>query len=160
MSIHRPAGQPTRADHSARRWAHGVEPSRRREMPAADRRLARELLDQQLWCWGCDIRRPEGNLLLEYGFRAHQPSAEGHSSTCYELSRDVVRTVLLWAFGASYLDAAEAGLAEWPRTVVSASDLPAVWSDLAQRMEARWRESPRTDMPAPAGSDGNGGPST
>ena len=31
----------------------------------------------------------------------------------------MVRTVLLWAFGASYLDAAEAGLAEWPRTVVS-----------------------------------------
>lgn len=25
------------------------------------------LFDQQLWCWGQVIRRPEGNLLLAYG---------------------------------------------------------------------------------------------
>ena len=35
------------------------------------RKIRTTLLDQQLWCWGQDIRRVEGNALLTYGFTKH-----------------------------------------------------------------------------------------
>ncbi len=32
------------------------------------RRTGTVLFDQQMWCWGRDVVRPEGNLLIAYGF--------------------------------------------------------------------------------------------
>ncbi|QDT65206.1 hypothetical protein [Calycomorphotria hydatis] len=31
-------------------------------------KLAGVAFDLQMWCWGCDIKQSEGNLLMEYGF--------------------------------------------------------------------------------------------
>ena len=48
------------------------------------RKIGTTLLDQQLWCWGQDIRRTEGNALLAYGFTKHRPLEGKHGSTAYE----------------------------------------------------------------------------
>ena len=32
-------------------------------------------MEQQLWCWGRDVERPEGNLLMAYGFERHRDCA-------------------------------------------------------------------------------------
>ena len=37
-------------------------------VPPKSIREGKLLLDQQCWCWGQDIRHPEGNLLLKHGF--------------------------------------------------------------------------------------------
>ena len=38
-----------------------------------------DLFSQQIWCWGCDIRRPEGNWLVELGFERMAPPANRES---------------------------------------------------------------------------------
>ena len=43
-------------------------------------------MSQQLWCWGRDIKSPQGNLLMNYGFERHRESGKGSSgSSCYRL---------------------------------------------------------------------------
>lgn len=61
-----------------------------------------ELMHQQCWCWGQDVRRPDGNLLLEYGFVRARPPAEISGSSRYLLDRDGTR-IVLWGFGVGYL---------------------------------------------------------
>lgn len=60
-----------------------------------------ELMHQQCWCWGQDVRRPEGNLLLEYGFQRSRPPAEISGSSRYALHRGGER-LALWGFGVGY----------------------------------------------------------
>ncbi len=60
------------------------------------------LLNQQIWCWGQDIRHREGNLLLAYGFRRHRPPANTHGSSCYELQVNEQTAIRLWGFGFFY----------------------------------------------------------
>lgn len=55
------------------------------------------LLHQQCWQWGCDIRRPEGNLLIEYGFERDRP--DGAAATRYLLKKGTGCVVVLWGFG-------------------------------------------------------------
>jgi hypothetical protein len=71
------------------------------------RRWASGLLDQQLWCWGRDIARPEGNVLLGMGFRRHRPPdpRRGHG-TLYTATLDGNAEVWLWGFGLLYRDPA------------------------------------------------------
>ncbi|MFN3190009.1 MAG: hypothetical protein ACE361_05750 [Aureliella sp.] len=58
------------------------------------------LLSQQIWCWGRDILRPEGNWLLTLGFERVEPPAERkHSSSVYMLSLPQDRCVVLRGFG-------------------------------------------------------------
>ena len=59
------------------------------------------LLHQQCWCWGQDIRRPQGNLLIEYGFTLARPPEGLTSSSRYTLSRPDTR-LTLWGFGIGY----------------------------------------------------------
>ncbi|MBM3736134.1 MAG: hypothetical protein FJW39_10140 [Acidobacteria bacterium] len=61
-----------------------------------------ELMHQQCWCWGQDVRRPNGNLLLEYGFERSGPPAEVSGSSRYLLDRDGAR-IVLWGFGVGYV---------------------------------------------------------
>lgn len=64
---------------------------------ALERRLA-TLLEQQMWCWGCDVRREAGNLLLAYG--AHKrpsPVPRLHSAYTYPLLDGAALT--LWGWG-------------------------------------------------------------
>lgn len=64
------------------------------------RQLGIQLMNQQCWCWGCDIRRPQGNLLLAFGFERRRPPADVSGSSCYRLRLQSGRVVSLWGFGA------------------------------------------------------------
>jgi hypothetical protein len=62
------------------------------------RRRAVALLDQQLWCWGQDVTRPGGNVLLELGLCRYRPS-DGRGSTAYTGRVAGNGMVWLWGFG-------------------------------------------------------------
>jgi hypothetical protein len=68
-------------------------------IPTEIRRRGRVLLNQQCWLWGQDIRRPDGNALIEYGFARTRPPAGEKGSNTYALRSTGGETVLLWAFG-------------------------------------------------------------
>tara|TARA_B100000676_G_scaffold263704_1_gene275603 strand:+ start:1857 stop:2483 length:627 start_codon:yes stop_codon:yes gene_type:complete len=63
------------------------------------------LLSQEIWCWGRDILRPEGNWLQEIGFHRIEPP-EGHDecSSVYSLDLPGDRVVVLRGFGVFYGD--------------------------------------------------------
>lgn len=68
------------------------------KLPAALSRRGASLIDQQMWCWGCDVRRAEGNLLLAYGCQQRpSPEPRYHSAYTYTLCRDCALT--LWGWG-------------------------------------------------------------
>jgi len=51
-----------------------------------------------MWCWGCDVRRQEGNLLLAYGCERYpSPDPRFHSAYTSTLCADCVLT--LWGWG-------------------------------------------------------------
>jgi len=61
-------------------------------------RLGEALLDQQMWCWGCDVRYETGNLLLAYGFEQRRsPNPRFHSAYTYALCPECALT--LWGWG-------------------------------------------------------------
>lgn len=63
------------------------------------------LLSQQVWCWGCDILRPEGNWLLEFGFdRIAPPADRKDCASVYALAMPRGRCVVLRGFGVFYGD--------------------------------------------------------
>lgn len=67
-------------------------------LPKALEKWGEALLEQQMWCWGCDVRRQEGNLLLAYGCEQHpSPDPRFHSAYSYQLCADCVLT--LWGWG-------------------------------------------------------------
>lgn len=82
------------------------------ENDAADvRRLALDLLSQQIWCWGRDILRPEGNWLLELGFdRIEAPEDRERCSSVYTLELPLNRRVVLRGFGVFYGDDSLGGI--------------------------------------------------
>jgi len=59
---------------------------------------AAALLDQQMWCWGCDVRRSEGNLLLAYGAEK-RPSPEPRLPSAYSFSLSEGAALNLWGWG-------------------------------------------------------------
>lgn len=74
-----------------------------------------DLFSQQIWCWGCDIKRPEGNWLVELGFERTTPPADREScSSIYALSLPQGRCVVLRGFGVLYGDP-KYGSIFWPR---------------------------------------------
>ena len=69
------------------------------------------LLSQEIWCWGRDILRPEGNWLLEVGFRQHEPpESRKECSSVYSLELPDERVVVLRGFGAFYGDSRLGGI--------------------------------------------------
>ncbi|GIW83540.1 MAG: hypothetical protein KatS3mg106_053 [Gemmataceae bacterium] len=81
------------------------------------RRHGAQLLDQQMWCWGRDIVRPEGNLLCAYGFSryryAKQFSSDGYmyldgnpkhkvATSGYTFIRNDGVWIGLWGWGMLY----------------------------------------------------------
>ena len=59
---------------------------------------AAALFDQQLWCFGYDIRRPEGNLLVEMGCeRLTAESAD--CASCYQMQLPTGERMTLRGFG-------------------------------------------------------------
>ncbi len=57
------------------------------------------LLNQQCWCWGKDIVRPEGNLLPEYGFERECPPEGKKGATRYSRRLPSGEMLHLWGFG-------------------------------------------------------------
>ena len=55
------------------------------------------LLHQQLWCFGKDIKVPNKNLLVNYGFKQVRLPKEITGSTNY-ICRTSEATLVLWAF--------------------------------------------------------------
>lgn len=66
------------------------------------KRFAEILLHQQLWCFGQDIKAPEGNLLVSYGFEKLRPSKGISGSTNYIVKVDNEVNLALWGFGIYY----------------------------------------------------------
>lgn len=62
------------------------------------------LMQQQCWCWGQDVRRPDGNLLLEYGFERHRPPDGSAGATLYFRVFDGGVAISLWGWGYLYSD--------------------------------------------------------
>lgn len=70
------------------------------------RRRAADLFNQQCWCWGRDVLRPQGNWLVEQGFDQLKPPPEREdcSSSVYRLSISEGQSVVLRGFGAFFGD--------------------------------------------------------
>lgn len=67
-------------------------------LPPALIKQGEALLEQQMWCWGCDVRRKSGNLLLEYGFEQRtSPQPRYHSAYTCQLQPGC--TLTLWGWG-------------------------------------------------------------
>lgn len=66
----------------------------------AQRTRFRTMMHQQFWLWGCDVRRPEGNLLLQHGFAKQRPPDNASSATSRYLGRVAGgMEIALWGFG-------------------------------------------------------------
>jgi hypothetical protein len=63
------------------------------------RQSGRALLNQQCWLWGQDIKRAEGNLLLQHGFQRLRPAPGQSGSSQYTLQLGDTLHVRLWGFG-------------------------------------------------------------
>jgi hypothetical protein len=63
-------------------------------LPLPLRRLGSHLLEVQMWCFGCDVRSAQGNLLMQYGFRrVASPEPRFHSAYEHE------NGLKLWSWG-------------------------------------------------------------
>lgn len=60
---------------------------------------AAALFDQQLWCFGYDIRRAEGNLLLEMGCQRLAAPESADCVSCYQLDLTTGERLTLRGFG-------------------------------------------------------------
>ena len=69
------------------------------------------LFSQQIWCWGQDILRPEGNWLIEIGFdRIEPPEDRKEFSSVYSLVLPQGRCIVLRGFGVFYGDLYHGGV--------------------------------------------------
>jgi hypothetical protein len=69
-------------------------------VPARSRKDLKRMLGQQFWLFGCDIRRPEGNLLAMLGFeKCKAPMAGTRVPSRYTRQGEHAPTVVLWGFG-------------------------------------------------------------
>lgn len=74
-------------------------------MPADIQCSAVPLLDQQMWCWGCDVRRAQGNLLLAYGAEKRpSPDARYHSAYTFQTEEGAVLNLWGWGIWFAQLD--------------------------------------------------------
>ncbi len=96
------------------------------------RKLGKCLMNQQCWSWGCDIRRPQGNLLLAFGFERLRPPADAKGSSRYRLALRSGREISLWGFGTLISDGVNAvhvGRFQFDAQLCSAlSNTQACWS--------------------------------
>ena len=69
------------------------------------------LLSQQLWCFGQDIRRVEGNWLIEQGFqRTPPPREQKDCPSVYTLALSASKRVVLRGFGIFFGDDDKGGV--------------------------------------------------
>ncbi|CAN5275704.1 hypothetical protein BH23CHL1_BH23CHL1_03140 [soil metagenome] len=87
-----------------------IERETRLRLASGVKRRGGELMNQQMWCWGADIRRAEGNLLAQYGFTKYAAPDSSGTKPCYGLSLPTGTTIGLWGFGMYYGDHSHGGL--------------------------------------------------
>jgi hypothetical protein len=68
-------------------------------LPMRLRRQGTLQLNQQCWVWGQDVRRAEGNLLLEFGFVRRRSEDGSHASSQYTLEVRDGMCLRLWGYG-------------------------------------------------------------
>jgi hypothetical protein len=68
-------------------------------IPARLRRQGSLQLNQQCWVWGQDVRRAEGNLLLESGFVRRRAEDGSLASSQYTLEVRAGMCLRLWGYG-------------------------------------------------------------
>ena len=74
-------------------------------VPARSRKDLKRLFGQQFWLFGCDIRRPEGNLLATLGFEKRKaPGSTTKAPSRYTWRGDHAPAVTLWGFGMLWSD--------------------------------------------------------
>lgn len=70
-----------------------------------------DLFSQQLWCWGRDVLRPEGNWLLEVGFqRTKVPEDRENCVSMYSMELPKSQRVVLRGFGVFFGDDNHGGI--------------------------------------------------
>ena len=110
-------------------------------LPAQARNLAPKLLDQQLWCWGCDIRRAEGNLLSAYGLVKLSAPEGVKQSSAYTLCFVNGAQITLWAFGVFY------GAPERGGIFVKRGGFTALYTPAQRLPTTRWCAAPQGAPP-------------
>ncbi len=73
-------------------------------LPNSVQRAGRPLFEQQCWCWGHDVRRNAGNLLLEYGAERSRMPTDQRGSSNYRFQLANGATLDLWGWGLWYGD--------------------------------------------------------
>jgi len=68
------------------------------------RRWASGLFDQQMWCFGRDIRREGGNVLLDLGMCRYRAPDPNKGSSLYTAPVEPGGAIFLWGFGAMYTE--------------------------------------------------------
>lgn len=58
-----------------------------------------ELLNQQVWCWGRDVKSPRGNLLVQHGFHRTEKPAGSPAASLYRLELSSTTRIILRGFG-------------------------------------------------------------
>lgn len=128
-------------------------------IPTATRRHGRVLFNQQLWLWGQDIRRPEGNALLTYGFERIRPPEGIKASNTYRLAQADGIQIFLWGFGLLYHRAGWGGIfmprfAFTPRVILCPDAPENVWSPAQlgnchpPQSAAQWERARQLFIPA------------
>ncbi len=79
-------------------------------IPSIFRGQVADMLDQQFWFLGRDVRASEGNLLLELGFEQTRPPADCKAATQYALNFPDRSQLRLWGFGLWYSRRSEKGV--------------------------------------------------
>ena len=74
------------------------------------RKWTAALFDQQLWCFGRDIKRAEGNILLDLGMCVYRPPDPDCGSSVYTAAVEPGGSVFLWGFGAMYSEPGLGGI--------------------------------------------------
>lgn len=102
-------------------------------IPADIQQLGTDLLHQQMWCWGYDIRRSEGNLLQHYGFVCQRPPGCTPGSSRYVLRMNNGTCIALWGFGIWYARCESNGLflrrySFAPRLTQTVEPSPQLWN--------------------------------
>jgi len=107
------------------------------------RPLAAALLDQQMWCWGRDIRWPAGNVLLQHGFKRWRPPEGTIGCTAYQLDLPPDRQVVLWGFGLFFGNRADGGL------YLERYTFAPLWTKAGDLRAALWRPEDLPELRPP-----------
>jgi len=110
-------------------------------IPIDIQRIAIPLLDQQMWCWGCDVRRSAGNLLLAYGAEKRpSPDARYHSAYTFQVDGQAVMNLWGWGVWIAHLN--------WGSLFIGRSRFCVRYSPQVIPMPNAWRER---DLPPMVG---------